>query len=166
MPMARTQHFLTGATTFFTVTAPLEPEALATPLEHEAPAAPLGPDAPIAMCVIVTAAVGRDMFFFLSFTGLTEATFASDGRFRLAFPRDVEAFIDSSFFFLDTLGHLTGAFLVASTFLFFEALVMASKSGTGLGDEDINTSATIIPSVGILGPIRRLWAQQLNHQVN
>jgi hypothetical protein len=33
-------------------------------------------------------------------------------------------------------------------------------------DEDINTSATIIPSVDILGPITRLRAQQLNHQVN
>jgi hypothetical protein len=33
-------------------------------------------------------------------------------------------------------------------------------------DEDINTSATIIPSVEILGPITRSRAQQLNHQVN
>jgi hypothetical protein len=33
-------------------------------------------------------------------------------------------------------------------------------------DEDINTSATIIPSIEILGPITRSWAQQLNHQVN
>jgi hypothetical protein len=33
-------------------------------------------------------------------------------------------------------------------------------------DEDINTSATIIPSVEILGPITRSQAQQLNHQVN
>jgi hypothetical protein len=33
-------------------------------------------------------------------------------------------------------------------------------------DEDINTSATIIPSVDILGPITRSRAQQLNHQVN
>jgi hypothetical protein len=36
----------------------------------------------------------------------------------------------------------------------------------GLYDEDINTSATIIPSVEILGPITRSQAQQLNHQVN
>jgi hypothetical protein len=35
-----------------------------------------------------------------------------------------------------------------------------------VADEDINTSATIIPSVGILGPITRSRAQQLNHQVN
>jgi hypothetical protein len=33
-------------------------------------------------------------------------------------------------------------------------------------DEDINASATIIPSVEILGPITRSRAQQLNHQVN
>jgi hypothetical protein len=33
-------------------------------------------------------------------------------------------------------------------------------------DEDINTSATIIPSIEILGPIIRSRAQQLNHQVN
>jgi hypothetical protein len=36
----------------------------------------------------------------------------------------------------------------------------------GEDDEDINTSATIIPSVEILGPITRSRAQQLNHQVN
>jgi hypothetical protein len=36
----------------------------------------------------------------------------------------------------------------------------------GEDDEDINTSATIIPSVKILGPITRSRAQQLNHQVN
>jgi hypothetical protein len=36
----------------------------------------------------------------------------------------------------------------------------------GEDDEDINTSATIIPFVGILGPITRSRAQQLNHQVN
>jgi hypothetical protein len=33
-------------------------------------------------------------------------------------------------------------------------------------DEDINTSAIIIPSTEILGPITRSRAQQLNHQVN
>jgi hypothetical protein len=32
--------------------------------------------------------------------------------------------------------------------------------------EDINTSAIIIPSIEILGPITRSRAQQLNHQVN
>jgi hypothetical protein len=36
----------------------------------------------------------------------------------------------------------------------------------GEDDEDINTLATIIPSVEILGPIIRSRAQQLNHQVN
>jgi hypothetical protein len=36
----------------------------------------------------------------------------------------------------------------------------------GEDDEDINTSATIIPSVEIHGPITRSRAQQLNHQVN
>jgi hypothetical protein len=35
-----------------------------------------------------------------------------------------------------------------------------------LFDEDINTSATIIPSIEILSPITRSRAQQLNHQVN
>jgi hypothetical protein len=33
-------------------------------------------------------------------------------------------------------------------------------------DEDINTLATIIPSVEMLGPITRSQAQQLNHQVS
>jgi hypothetical protein len=33
-------------------------------------------------------------------------------------------------------------------------------------DEDINTSGTIIPSIEILGPITRLQAHQLNHEVN
>jgi hypothetical protein len=40
------------------------------------------------------------------------------------------------------------------------------KSLSCLPDEDINTSATIIPSVEILDPITRSRAQQLNHQVN
>jgi hypothetical protein len=33
-------------------------------------------------------------------------------------------------------------------------------------DEDINTSATIISSIDIFGPITRSRAQQSNHQVN
>jgi hypothetical protein len=36
----------------------------------------------------------------------------------------------------------------------------------GEDDEDINTSATIIPSIEIVDPITRSQAQQLNHQVN
>jgi hypothetical protein len=36
----------------------------------------------------------------------------------------------------------------------------------GKDDEDINTSATIIPSIEILGPITGSRAQQLNHQAN
>jgi hypothetical protein len=36
----------------------------------------------------------------------------------------------------------------------------------GEDDEYINTSATIIPSIEILGPITRSRAQHLNHQVN
>jgi hypothetical protein len=36
----------------------------------------------------------------------------------------------------------------------------------GEDDENINTSATIIPSIEILGPITRSRAQQLNHQVS
>jgi hypothetical protein len=36
----------------------------------------------------------------------------------------------------------------------------------GEDDEGINTLATIIPSIEILGPITRSRAQQLNHQVN
>jgi hypothetical protein len=43
---------------------------------------------------------------------------------------------------------------------------LGGDSGGGGFDEDINTSATIIPSVEILGPITRSRAQQLNHQVN
>jgi hypothetical protein len=36
----------------------------------------------------------------------------------------------------------------------------------GKDDEDINTSATIIPSIEIVSPITQSRAQQLNHQVN
>jgi hypothetical protein len=36
----------------------------------------------------------------------------------------------------------------------------------GEDDEDINTLATIIPSIEIVGPTTRSRAQQLNHQVN
>jgi hypothetical protein len=36
----------------------------------------------------------------------------------------------------------------------------------GEDDENINTSATIIPSIEILDHITRSRAQQLNHQVN
>jgi hypothetical protein len=36
----------------------------------------------------------------------------------------------------------------------------------GEDDEDINTLATIIPSIEIVDPITRSRAQQLNHQVN
>jgi hypothetical protein len=36
----------------------------------------------------------------------------------------------------------------------------------GEDDEDFNTSATIIPSIEILGPITQSREQQLNHQVN
>jgi hypothetical protein len=36
----------------------------------------------------------------------------------------------------------------------------------GEDDEDINTSATIIPSIEILGPITRSRAQELNHLIN
>jgi hypothetical protein len=41
-----------------------------------------------------------------------------------------------------------------------------SREGAMGHDEDINTSATIIPNVEIRGPITRSRAQQLNHQVN
>jgi hypothetical protein len=41
-----------------------------------------------------------------------------------------------------------------------------AQSKETISDEDINTSATTIPSVEILGPITRSRAQQLNHQVN
>jgi hypothetical protein len=45
-------------------------------------------------------------------------------------------------------------------------VIVKTSQGTLPYDEDINTSATISPSVEILGPITRLRAQQLNHQVN
>jgi hypothetical protein len=45
-------------------------------------------------------------------------------------------------------------------------VVMCSTRTAMVGDEDINTLATIIPFVEILGPITRSRAQQLNHQVN
>jgi hypothetical protein len=36
----------------------------------------------------------------------------------------------------------------------------------GEDDEDINTSATIIPSIQIVGPVTQSRARQLNHPVN
>jgi hypothetical protein len=47
-----------------------------------------------------------------------------------------------------------------------EMLSRTTSMQEGEDDDDINTSATIIPSVEILGPITRSRAQQLNHQVN
>jgi hypothetical protein len=47
-----------------------------------------------------------------------------------------------------------------------EMLSRTTSMQEGEDHEDINTSATIIPSVHILGPITRSRAQQLNHQVN
>jgi uncharacterized membrane-anchored protein len=46
-----------------------------------------------------------------------------------------------------------------------ETLSRMTSMQEGEDDEDINTSATIIPSVEIVGPITRSRAQQLNHQV-
>jgi translation initiation factor IF-1 len=47
-----------------------------------------------------------------------------------------------------------------------EMLSRTTSMQEGEDDEDINTSATIIPSAEILGPITQSRAQQLNHQVN
>jgi hypothetical protein len=50
-----------------------------------------------------------------------------------------------------------------------EGVERGGKGGMGVtaghfeGDENINTSAIIIPSIEILGPITRSRAQQLNH---
>jgi translation initiation factor IF-1 len=43
---------------------------------------------------------------------------------------------------------------------------MTTSMQEGEDDEDINTLATIIPSIEILGTITQSRAQQLNHQVN
>jgi hypothetical protein len=47
-----------------------------------------------------------------------------------------------------------------------EMLLRTTSMQEGEDDEDINTLATIIPSVDILSPITRSRAQQLNYQVN
>jgi hypothetical protein len=47
-----------------------------------------------------------------------------------------------------------------------EMLSRTTSMQEGENDEDINTLATIIHSIEILGPITRSRAQQLNHQVN
>jgi hypothetical protein len=47
-----------------------------------------------------------------------------------------------------------------------EMLSRTTSMQEGEDDEDINTSAIIIPSVEIIGTITRSRAQQLNHQVN
>jgi hypothetical protein len=44
--------------------------------------------------------------------------------------------------------------------------LMVSPGLASKPNEDINTSAAIIPSIEILGPITRSRAQQLNHEVN
>jgi hypothetical protein len=46
-----------------------------------------------------------------------------------------------------------------------EIMSRTTSMQEGEDDEDINTLATIIPSVEILGPITRSRAQHLNHQV-
>jgi hypothetical protein len=120
-----------GVTAFVCTSCTFKARSTAAPLEPEAPATPLGPDAPIAMRIVVAVVAGWDTVFLLGFTGLTEATSMSDGHFRLAFSHDADALADSPFLFPDALGHLTGAFPVASTFLFFKASVKASEPGTG-----------------------------------
>jgi hypothetical protein len=48
----------------------------------------------------------------------------------------------------------------------YEMPLRTTSMQEGEDDEDINTSATIIPSIEIFGPIIWSWAQQLNHQVS
>jgi hypothetical protein len=48
----------------------------------------------------------------------------------------------------------------------YEMSLRTTSIQEGEDDEDINTLATIIPSIEILGPITRSRAQQLNQQVN
>jgi translation initiation factor IF-1 len=48
----------------------------------------------------------------------------------------------------------------------YEMLSRMTTMQEGEDDEDTNTSATIIPSIEILGPTTQSQAQQLNHQVN
>jgi hypothetical protein len=73
------QHLRTGIIVFFVVAVPLEPEA---------PVATLGLNALIGTYVVVSTAAGCAMVFILCFNGLAEATSATDGCFRLAFPRE------------------------------------------------------------------------------
>jgi hypothetical protein len=47
-----------------------------------------------------------------------------------------------------------------------EMLPRTTSMKEGEDGEDINTLATIIPSIEILGPITQSLAQQFNHQVN
>jgi hypothetical protein len=61
---------------------------------------------------------------------------------------------------------VSGALFLGSSRVHSTLLMVYERLPRTWTDEDINTSATIIPSVDILRPITRSRAQQLNHQVN
>jgi hypothetical protein len=62
------------------------------------------------MHVTTVATAGLGAAFLLCFTGLTEATSLSEGRFRLVFPQGTTIFKVSLFFFPGAFARLTGVF--------------------------------------------------------
>lgn len=107
-----TRHLWMCTTVFSTLATPLELEAMAVALEL---------DAPVGTCV--TTVAGGTVVFLLCFNGLAEATSVADGCFKPAFPREGVAFVVSTFFFPATFGHFLDFFPMASSLLFFAALV-------------------------------------------
>jgi hypothetical protein len=66
----------------------------------------------------------------------------------------------------EQLAYLLTKALPKARFEELRAKIGMCVAGAQACDEDINTLATIIPSVEIVGPITRSRAQQSNHQVN
>jgi hypothetical protein len=94
------------------------------------PAVPLDPDAPALTRATARAIAGLSAIFLVRFTGFTEVTSASEGHFKPVLVHGTTIFMASAFFFLDTFVCFTGVLLATSMFLFFEASVKASVSGT------------------------------------
>jgi hypothetical protein len=92
-----------------------------------------GPDALSVGRAVAPVEIARGTIFLLSFTGFTEATSVSDGRFKLIFPHGMEVFTISAFLFSGAFSHFIEAFPTKSVFLLFEATVKASEPGTGRG---------------------------------
>jgi hypothetical protein len=139
-PIAGTWHFLTDEAAFFAPTMALGPEMPPAALEPQTPQPALGPKVPGTLFGLDVSSVPRTMtieaiargtVFLLNFMDFSDATSVSDGCFRQPFHNDVAAFVVSTLFLLGAFECFSGAFPIASAFLFIEASVEASEPGTG-----------------------------------